>query len=99
MVMSGADNRFASINQEPFMKRRKHSVESLAASRRQFLKSSAYVAGAGVWVAAMPGGKAFAEQGANEKLNVACIGVGGKGDSDSEQVSKHANVVGICDID
>ena len=35
----------------------------------------------------------------NEKLNVACIGIGGKGGSDSENAAKFGNVVAICDID
>ena len=69
------------------------------ATRRDFLKQSAFVAGMGVWVAAGPRVRALAEQSPSEQLSVACIGIGGKGDGDSEQVGKHANVVGICDID
>ena len=38
--------------------------------------------------------------GANERINVACIGVGGKGDSDSSgAASAGANIVAICDVD
>lgn len=38
--------------------------------------------------------------GANDRINVACIGVGGKGDSDSAHAfSVGGNIVGICDID
>ena len=48
-------------------------------NRREFLKTSA-LAGAGFWVA---GGLQAAEsKSPSEKLNIACIGVGGKGDSD-----------------
>ena len=38
--------------------------------------------------------------GANERINVACIGVGGKGDSDSSNAA-HAggNIVALCDVD
>jgi predicted dehydrogenase len=68
-------------------------------NRRDFLKTSAAV-GAGFWVA---GRATWADElkstSPNEKLNVACIGVGGKGDSDSDQVGKHANVIAVCDID
>jgi predicted dehydrogenase len=32
-------------------------------------------------------------------LNIACIGVGGKGSSDTDQAGKHGNIVAICDID
>ena len=40
-----------------------------------------------------------AEQSPNERINVASIGVGGKGDSDSEQAAKHGNLIAICDVD
>src|SRR5580704_9342699 len=68
-------------------------------NRRDFLKSGA-VLGAGVWVA----GRAtwadeLASKSPNERVNVACIGIGGKGDSDSSEVGKHANLVAICDTD
>ena len=36
---------------------------------------------------------------ANEELNVACIGVGGKGGSDSSNASQFGKVVAICDVD
>ncbi len=34
-----------------------------------------------------------------KKLNVACIGVGGKGKGDVADLSTHANIVALCDID
>src|SRR5881409_3966253 len=38
--------------------------------------------------------------GANDRINVACIGVGGKGESDSGEASAcGANIVAICDVD
>jgi predicted dehydrogenase len=38
--------------------------------------------------------------GANDKINVACIGVGGKGDSDSSDAkASGGNIVAICDVD
>ncbi len=38
--------------------------------------------------------------GANDRINVACIGVGGKGDSDSTDAGNcGGNVVAICDVD
>lgn len=36
---------------------------------------------------------------ASEKLNIACIGVGGKGWSDMHETSVGQNVVAICDVD
>jgi hypothetical protein len=38
--------------------------------------------------------------GANDKINVACIGVGGKGDSDTDDSARcGGNIVGLCDVD
>src|SRR5262249_52630169 len=54
-------------------------------------------AGVGFWVA---GGIALADsKSPNEKLNFACIGVGGKGSSDTDHVGQLGNVVALCDID
>jgi predicted dehydrogenase len=65
-------------------------------SRRDFLKQST-LAGFGFWVA---GGVTLADsKSPNEKVNIACIGIGGKGDSDSSQAGNHGNIVAICDID
>src|SRR5205807_2868767 len=36
---------------------------------------------------------------ANERIRFACIGIAGKGDSDSNDAGKHGDVVAICDID
>ncbi len=65
-------------------------------TRRDFLKSSSLLTG-GVIL----GAPYFARtQNANSKINVACIGVGGKGDSDSEQAfNVGGNIVAICDVD
>lgn len=35
----------------------------------------------------------------SDKLNIACIGIGGKGFSDSRDVGKNENVVALCDVD
>jgi predicted dehydrogenase len=65
-------------------------------NRRQFLTDTA-LAGVGLWVA---GGVAKADsKSANEKLNIACIGVGGKGSSDVDHCGQLANIVALCDID
>ena len=38
--------------------------------------------------------------GANDRVNVACIGVGGKGDSDSSDAAGcGGNIVALCDVD
>jgi predicted dehydrogenase len=38
-------------------------------------------------------------QGPNERLNFACIGVGGKGSSDTDHVGGLGNIVALCDVD
>lgn len=65
-------------------------------SRRDFLRT-ATVAGVGL---------AFADEAwarpvrsANEKVAFACIGVGGKGGSDTADAARLGDVVAICDID
>src|SRR3989441_1679010 len=64
-------------------------------NRREFIKSTSLLAGA---VATAP---YFARaQNANTKIRVACIGVGGKGDSDSSHAFEAGgNIVALCDID
>ena len=52
---------------------------------------------AGYFVAA--GDRQALSQSPNEKPNVACIGVGGKGGSDSANAAKFGNVIAICDVD
>src|SRR6266568_4589367 len=67
-------------------------------SRRDFLKQTS-LAGVGFWVA---GGISLADvrkASPNEKLNIACIGVGGKGSSDTDQAAHFGNIVALCDID
>ncbi len=65
-------------------------------SRRNFLKSTSLLAGAAAF-----GAPSFLRaQGANERINIACIGVGGKGDSDSNNAfALGGNIVALCDID
>src|ERR1700712_1348974 len=67
-------------------------------NRRDFLKASAAVS-AGFWITARDAWAQTPSTSPNEKLNFACIGVGGKGDSDSSHVGMFGNVVAICDID
>ncbi len=65
-------------------------------SRRDFLKQSA-LAGVGFWAA---GGVSFADKkSANETIRIACIGVGGKGSSDTDHAGEVGEVVALCDID
>ncbi|MCA9040375.1 MAG: Gfo/Idh/MocA family oxidoreductase [Planctomycetaceae bacterium] len=65
-------------------------------NRRDFLKQGAALSTA-FWVGHQTG--YTAPKSPLEKINFACIGVGGKGNSDSSSAAQHGNVVAICDID
>jgi predicted dehydrogenase len=62
-------------------------------SRRSFLAGAA---GAGLALPLYVPARAF---GANDRLNIASVGVGGKGRSDVANTSVGQNVVAICDVD
>ena len=65
-------------------------------NRRDFLKTTSLLAGA----AAISAPSFLRAQGANERINIACVGVGGKGDSDSSSAfGLGGNIVALCDID
>lgn len=64
---------------------------------RRALLQSALVGGFTVWV----GRRAWGQdnKSPNNQLSFGCIGVGGKGDSDTADANSHGNVVAICDVD
>lgn len=65
-------------------------------NRREFIKSTSILASA----AAIGAPYLLRGQGANDRINVACIGVGGKGSSDTDSAySLGGNIVALCDID
>ncbi len=64
-------------------------------SRRNFMKGVG-AAGVGFWVAG--GVQAEPSKSPNEKLRWACIGIGGKGDSDSNHAAENGDIVAICDV-
>jgi predicted dehydrogenase len=67
--------------------------------RREFFKHTA-AAGAGTYL--VGGASASARslrQSPNEKIRFACIGVGGKGDSDTNDAGRRGEIVALCDID
>ncbi len=65
-------------------------------SRRNFIKRTTLAAGAAAIYFPYVG-KAL---GANDRINVACIGVGGKGDSDSTDAALNGgNIIALCDVD
>jgi len=65
-------------------------------TRRQFLGRTALAAGAATLAFPYVG----RVLGANERPNIACVGVNGKGDSDSSDAANcGGNIVAICDVD
>jgi predicted dehydrogenase len=65
---------------------------SVRLDRRRFLQASS-LAGFGILTARAEG------QTPNERLNFACIGVGGKGSSDTDDVAALGNILALCDVD
>ncbi len=71
--------------------------EQVQSSRRRFLKQSAAI-GAGFWT--LGGVTPLASAAANEKLQIAKIGVaGGKGGSDLDNARRFGKIFSLCDID
>jgi predicted dehydrogenase len=67
-------------------------------NRRQFLRDTG-LAGVGFWVAGGLSPAADTKDSPNGRLNVACIGIDGKGSSDTDQAAQVGQVVALCDID
>jgi len=71
------------------------NASSRPPTRRQFLRRSATATGA---VLAFP--YVGDVLGANDRIQVACIGVGGKGSSDTDDAARcGGTIVGLCDVD
>ncbi len=70
-------------------------------SRRDFLRSTGLVlgaAGSGVFFAGCASAPHARLISPNEKLNIAVVGAGGKGSSDTDHCSSE-NIVALCDVD
>ena len=69
-------------------------------SRRNFIKTAG-ITSAGFMIVPrhVLGGKGYVAP--SDKLNIAAIGAGGKGESDLSEFSKspHVNIVALCDVD
>ncbi len=72
---------------------------STKSTRRKFLgQSAALSAGVGYFASTTP--RLFAQDTPMQKLAGACIGVGGKGGSDTSHIGENGvEIVGLCDID
>ena len=66
-------------------------------TRRTFVKTSAAI-GTGFWVAGGVSPRRTYASSLN-KVQFACIGIGGKGSSDSDDAQRTGQVVAVCDID
>jgi predicted dehydrogenase len=67
--------------------------------RREFLQQTA-IAGTGSFLAG--GASSYARSLApspNEKVRFACIGVGGKGEGDTNDAAQYGEIVALCDVD
>ncbi len=65
-------------------------------NRRRFLQNSAAL-GAGYW--ALGGVASARSKSPNAQIQIACVGVGGKGDSDTKNASKFGKIASLTDID
>jgi hypothetical protein len=73
----------------------KQSAANSNLNRRNFLKTTSLAAGAIAFgVPAL-----LRAQNLNSKLNIACIGVMGKGESDTNICGDAENIVALCDVD
>lgn len=69
-------------------------------SRRQFLATTAGLAAAGSTLPYIPWTqKAFANQSANDRPRIGCIGVGSMGSGDAEGHAQFGDILAVCDVD
>lgn len=77
----------------------KAAANTTNTTRRDFVKQSAAVGAAVWWMGDSSAVSAPKNPGPAARLQIACIGVGGKGSSDSISAGKEGDVVALCDID
>src|SRR5688572_20094158 len=68
-----------------------------SSSRRSFLKRGA-AAGLTAATAPLILPRLYAQEPASDRLNVAAIGVGGRGSGIADQAGKLGNLVAVCDV-
>ena len=66
-------------------------------ARRDFLKTAAATTAVGYW--ALSGLTPKVSASPNERLAFGCIGIGGKGSSDTANAARFADIAAICDVD
>ena len=66
-------------------------------NRRRFIRDTISLSGAGFWFSWQS--DQLLGKSPNERVNIACIGVGGKGSSDTDGAARYGEIVAICDVD
>lgn len=67
-------------------------------SRRDFLRQSA-AAGATLWTVGNYSWAQRPDDSPNDRIRFACVGVGGKGSSDTDNAGRLGDIVALCDVD
>src|SRR6202161_3694291 len=67
--------------------------------RRAFFKQTAAAGASSYLIGGASASARPLRQSPNEKVRFACIGVGGKGHSDTNDAGRHGEIVALCDID
>ncbi len=67
--------------------------------RRDFIKTTTMAGTGSFLLGGAPGYARSLRPSPNERIRFACIGVGGKGGSDTEDAARFGEVVGLCDVD
>ena len=76
------------------------NMNASATTRRQFLKTSAVAAAAGVVVPYFTWSqKALANASANDRPRIGCIGLGGMGRGDANAHARFGDILVVCDVD
>ena len=75
-----------------------HPLNPFAQNRRDFLKTGAVITG-GLAFPNVVRAAHHENSSHNGTLNIACIGIGGKGNSDVANAAEEGNIVALCDID
>src|SRR5512141_2493952 len=75
---------------------KKFTIPSGSVTRREFLGTTAAAAAFTILPRHVLGGPGYVAP--SDKLNIGCVGVGGKGQSDIQAASTE-NIVALCDVD
>jgi predicted dehydrogenase len=76
-----------------------HAFAQSSSSRRSFLKKSTAAAVAASFVPYVANSQAFANQSANDRPRIGCIGVGSMGSGDAQDHARFGDILAVCDVD